>query len=202
MNYGINAPYFTKSNSLNSSYGTDLSGFKKAIITSLGYPENYAKQGTTKWGASMVRTDSLGILYSPSGSAGSNIKNLIWGSSMSGNVEDVYHRFANGITNDSAVEGAPAIVNFGEHRMNSQNITYRKARKNTVVGVLNWGYSSQAEELVGGTLFSTNDTYSSTNYADGNGRSYGGGNIGYLIREACGDTASGYGGGQADGACF
>ena len=67
---------------------------------------------------------------------------------------------------------------------------------------MNWGYSSQAEELVGGTLFSTNDTYSSTNYADGNGRSYGGGNIGYLIREACGDTASGYGGGQADGACF
>ena len=68
---------------------------------------------------------------------------------------------------------------------------------------MNWGYSSQAEELVGGTLFSTNETYGRTNYEDGNGRSYGGGNIGYLIRrEACRDIASGYAGGQADGACF
>ncbi len=180
FDYGWNHPGFTNSR---DPFGK-ITVKKRAHITTLGYPAHLGDKASNR-GGSMIRTDSLtfiNIEKSTSG-VGSRFEQYYWGSGQSGGSS-----------------GSPIIINFGfkpnyDTRYKNPG-KYSKA--NVVVGNISWGYGDDRIHVQGASPFARNSTYKGKKHKDTAGRNWGAGNIGYLMRQACG---KGYDGGQAKGLC-
>ena len=171
--YGWNGYGFTAGSSF--AYSRSM-----GQITQLGYPVALGRSKSASGrsgGSAMIRTDSVGMYYTPY----YNVKNLVWGSSQSGGSS-----------------GGPQLVNFGtKAKHNSGSWEGYRAFPNAVVGVTSWGYVSPYINVMGASWFGQNYEFPSSSYSDGR-VNWGAGNIGALVRSACG---AGYGGFQAKGFC-
>jgi len=149
------------------------SGTQRSMITQLGYPSGLDS------GNLMQRGDSY-AQYTGTGT-GSSPLNLIIGSQMNGGSS-----------------GGPWLVNFGTSSTLTGSSSGAAAQRNIVVATTSWGYTSSTIQVQGASIFAQNPAFPDASYTE-NGRNYGAGNIGALVKSACG--ASG-GNGQALGACF
>jgi hypothetical protein len=153
-----------------------FSNIKSNQITQLGYPGGIG-DSRSNYGGAMVRTDALAREYSRTNE---------WGSMQS-----------------PGASGGPAIVNFGmtlKHK--SQAHVGSKSSSNVLVGTLSYGYTDATSVFkphkLGASIFGKNANFPSNKYKDNTGKSWGGGNIGALMRAACG---KGYGNWKASGYC-
>jgi len=146
-------------------------GTRKGMITQLGYP------GGLDNGMLMQRGDSYAQY---TGTGFSTPTNLIMGSQMNGGSS-----------------GGPWIVNFGTQPQLTGSGAGAAPNREIVQATTSWGYVRNSIQVVGASTFAQNAAFPSGSYSEG-GRNYGGGNIGFLIREACGLK----GRGQVKGACF
>ena len=149
---------------------------KSNQLTQLGYPAGLG-DSTSNFGGAMVRTDALARQYSRTNE---------WGSMQS-----------------PGASGGPAIVNFGR----SPNVTSRahvgtKTAANILVGTLSYGYTDSSSVFkphkLGASIFGRNANFRAASYRDTAGKNWGSGNIGALMRAACG---KGYGNWKASGYC-
>jgi len=148
-------------------------------ITTLGYPGAIG-DSSTNLGGSMVRTDSASVYYLPK----KGLKNHVWGSQQTGGSS-----------------GSPVIINFGtEPIIGSPAQPGLKPVRNVIVGAVSWGYKDRTRQVAGSSWYGRNTEFPDARYSDGL-TNYGPGNIGYLLRAACGKAPT-YGGGQAVGFCF
>ena len=177
-NYGWNGYGFTTGSTFSSSRSMGQ-------ITQLGYPvalsrekgSNRSSKSGRSGGSVMIRTDSVGMYYVPY----TYVKNILWGSSQSGGSS-----------------GGPELVNFGtDAKHNSGSWAGYDSGRNVVVGVTSWGYVNPYINLIGASMFGQNVEFPLSSYSDGT-TNWGAGNIGALMRSACG---VGYGGWQAKGYC-
>ena len=89
-------------------------------------------------------------------------------------------------------------MNFGtDAKHNSGSWAGYDSGRNVVVGVMSWGYVNPYINLIGASMFGQNVEFPSSSFSDGTTNS-GAGNIGALMRSACG---VGYGGWQDKGYC-
>jgi len=182
LNYGWNNAGFTDKK---DNFGI-INVKKRAQISTLGYPQYLGNIGNNRGGA-MIRTDSLAFINiekSKSG-FGRKFEQYIWGSGKSTGGSD----------------GSPVIINLG-YQPNYDTLSigagkYRTA--NVVVGNLGWAYTNISRHVQGGSPFVQNASYPDAKYKDNLGRNWGAGNIGFLMREVCGQ---GYGNGQSNGICL
>ena len=180
FNYGWNHDGFT--NSIDP-FGK-ITVKRRAQITTLGYPAYLGDKANNR-GGSMIRTDSLTFINTETSSSGvgKRFEQYYWGSSQTGGSS-----------------GSPLIINFGfkpNYDTRSKN-PGKYSKENVVVGNISWGYGDHRIHVQGASPFARNSTYESKKYKDKAGRNWGAGNIGYLMRKACG---KGYDGGQAKGLC-
>ena len=149
------------------------SGTKRAMITQLGYPAGLDSAGLMQRGDSYAQYTGTGTGTSP--------LNLIIGSQMNGGSS-----------------GGPWLVNFGTPSTLTGSNAGAAPNRNVVQGTTSWGYTNTAIQVQGASTFAQNSAFPNADYSE-DGRSYGGGNIGALVKSACGKTG---GNGQALGACF
>ena len=180
FNYGWNHPGFTNSS---DPFGI-INVKRRAHITTLGYPAHIGDKASNR-GGSMIRTDSLtfiNIETSTSG-VGRRFGQYYWGSGQSGGSS-----------------GSPLIINFGFKP--NYDIRFKNpgkySKENVVIGNISWGYGDHRIHVQGASPFAQNSTYRGKKHKDKAGRNWGAGNIGYLMRKACG---KGYDGGQAKRLC-
>ena len=149
---------------------------KSNQITQLGYPGGIG-DSRSNFGGSMVRTDSL---------AKQQTRTNEWGSMQS-----------------PGASGGPAIVNFGRAPfVTSRAHVGSKTSANILVGTLSYGYTDSSSvfkpHLLGASIFGKNANFRLGRYRDRAGKNWGAGNIGALMRAACG---KGYGNWKASGYC-
>ena len=171
--YGWNGYGFTT--------GAQFAASKKSMnqITQLGYPGAIGDKSTNK-GGSMIRTDSAAMYYTPA----TGVKNLIWGSSQTGGSS-----------------GGPELVNFGNKpHYGAGSAAGSRTNGNVVVGTTSWGYTNVNINIQGASWFGQNTAFPKSTYKDSNNKNWGAGNIGYLMRKACG-KGKGYLNLQAAGWC-
>ena len=182
LNYGWNNVGFTTQDS--TFFGID----NISQITTLGYPD-YLGDTPNNRGGSMIRTDSLSFINDETakiGMIGSNFEQYYWGSGQSGGSS-----------------GSAVIINQGykpNYNTSSKNPGIYST-ENVVVSNISWGYTNSAIHVQGGSPFGQNTFYTKAKYKDRNGRNWGAGNIGALMRKVCG-SGRGYHDGQADGICL
>ena len=180
FNYGWNHPGFTNSS---DPFGK-ITVNKRAHITTLGYPAHLGDKANNR-GGSMIRTDSLTFINTEKSSSGvgKRFEQYYWGSGQSGGSS-----------------GSPLIINFGFKP--NYDTRYKNPGKysneNVVVGNISWSYGDHRIHVQGASPFARNSTYEGKKHKDKAGKDWGAGNIGYLMRKACG---KGYDGGQAKGLC-
>ena len=180
FNYGWNHPGFTNSS---DSFGI-ITVKNRAHITTLGYPAHLGDKASNRGGA-MIRTDSLTFINTEKSTSGvgKNFEQYYWGSGQSGGSS-----------------GSPLIINFGFKP--NYDIRFKNpgkySKENVVIGNISWGYGDHRIHVQGASPFAQNSTYRGKKHKDKAGRNWGAGNIGYLMRKACG---KGYDGGQAKGLC-
>lgn len=182
LNYGWNNAGFTN----NKDNFRIINVKKRGQISTLGYPM-YLGNNANNRGGSMIRTDSLAFVNiekSKSG-FGRKFEQYIWGSS----------KYTGGSN------GSPVIINLGyQPNYDTLSISAGKYKTpNVVIGNLGWGYTNTSRHVLGGSPFGQNASYPDAKYKDKSGRNWGAGNIGFLMREVCGQ---GYGNGQSDGICL
>jgi len=180
FNYGWNHPGFTNSS---DPFGK-ITVKKRAHITTLGYPAHLGDKASNR-GGSMIRTDSLTFINSERSTSGvgKRFEQYYWGSGQSGGSS-----------------GSPLIINFGfkpnyDTRFKNPG---KYSKENVVIGNISWGYGDDRIHVQGASPFARNSTYKGRKHKDKAGRNWGAGNIGYLMRKACG---KGYDGGQTQGLC-
>ena len=179
LNYGWNDPgFFVSPLFAESRTITHISQ-----ITTLGYPSGIGDKSSNTGGA-MIKTDSFVQKLWSRGSNGSFVDVYIWGSGQPG------------------ASGSPAIVNFGFKPFYSNSLYKGKfTTPNIVVGIQ---FSSKTKiernrHVALGSIFGQNSSFPKSKYKDKSGRNWGAGNIGFLMREVCGQ---GYGKGQSNGICL
>ena len=149
------------------------SGTLRAMITQLGYPSGLDSAGL------MQRGDSYGQ-YTGTG-AGTSPYNIIIGTQMNGGSS-----------------GGPWLVNFGTSSTLTGSSAGATPNRNVVQGTTSWVFTDSSIQIGGASAFAQNSAFPNSDYSE-DGRSYGAGNIGSLVKSACGKTG---GNGQALGACF
>ena len=110
-----------------------------------------------------------------------------------------------GSMQSQGASGGPAIVNFGmTPKVKSQAHVGSSTHSNILVGTLSHGFhDSTAAEIfkphrLGASIFGRNTNFPKGIYRDSAGKNWGAGNIGALMRAACG---KGYGNWKASGYC-
>jgi hypothetical protein len=157
--YGWDGFGFTKNNSYISR--------KKKLgqITQLGYPLAIGDTMANRGGA-MIRTDSMAVYHQPK----KGVKNFIWGSQQTGGSS-----------------GGPEIINFGREPV-FDNRAYAGLipDRNVLIGVTSWGFTDRTQQVQGASWFGRNKEFPKAKYKDKAGFNWGGGNIGAIMRYACG----------------
>ena len=131
----------------------------------------------------MIRMDSLTFINTEKSTSGvgKSFEKYYWGSGHAG-----------------CSSGSPLIINFGftpNYNTRSKN-PEKYSKKHVVVGNINLGYGDDRIHVQRASPFARNTSYKSKKLKHKAGKNWGAGNIGYLMRKACG---KGYDGGQAKG---
>lgn len=157
-NYGFN---FYSAVASDPSYWVSIP--KHAHVTQFGYPGNY------DWGLLMQLSSGYAFEYILSDgtqtSNGKVLKQIVKGSSLRGGSS-----------------GGPWIVNYGNGAEVTGGDTYGYGSfttRNVIVGVTSWGYTDNSMQQ-GVSFFGQNAEYPNAAYGK-----RGGGNIGYLMWQAC-----------------
>ena len=133
----------------------------------------------------MIRMDSLTFINTDKSTSGvgKSFEKYYWGSGQAGGSS-----------------GSPLIINFSfkpNYDTRSKN-PVKYSKKNVVVGNISLGYGNDRIHVQRASPFAQNSSIKSKKHKHKAGRNLGAGNIGYLMKKACG---KGYDGEQAKGLC-
>jgi len=133
----------------------------------------------------MIRMDSLTFINTEKSTSGvgKGFEKYYWGSGHAGGSF-----------------GNPLIINFGfkPNYDNRSKNPEKYSKKKVLVGNISLGFGDDRIHVQRASPFARNSSYKSKKHKHKAGRNLGAGNIGYVMRKACG---KGYDGGQAKGLC-